>query len=161
MTSKKDPSEALGEKLLQGWTMLGEACPNEECQGVPLMRERKSKRMLCVSCNTFYIVEGDAIVPETRAPTQAAVQAQPPEPTAVTPTPVVASASIPAAAPVVVPAVADGGVAKRTVDEIWTKIEAARVLLAKESNPRSITEIAVAIQELAKAAAAIIALGPK
>lgn len=31
-------SAAIGQKLLQGWTMLGEECSNEGCYGVPLMR---------------------------------------------------------------------------------------------------------------------------
>ncbi|EAU84716.2 hypothetical protein CC1G_00235 [Coprinopsis cinerea okayama7 len=31
-------SAELGRRLLQGWAMLGEECPNSTCYGVPLMR---------------------------------------------------------------------------------------------------------------------------
>lgn len=30
-------SSELGKRLLQGWTMLGDECPNEGCYGVPLV----------------------------------------------------------------------------------------------------------------------------
>lgn len=35
-------SSEIGKKLLKGWTMLGEECPNENCYGVPLVRPPKS-----------------------------------------------------------------------------------------------------------------------
>jgi hypothetical protein len=30
-------SSEIGKRLLQGWTMLGDECPNEGCYGVPLV----------------------------------------------------------------------------------------------------------------------------
>ena len=56
--AKKDVSKRIGDLLLQRWTMLGEVCPNTACTGVPLMRDA-DKRMLCVSCDTFYVHERD------------------------------------------------------------------------------------------------------
>eukprot|EP00727_Mastigamoeba_balamuthi_P009799 m51a1_g5441 hypothetical protein (202) ;mRNA; f:180525-181359 len=83
-------SEQLGQKLLQGWTMLGECCPNPECPGVPLMREKATRKMLCVACNTTYVVEADA-------PKAVAASAAP----APAPVPAAAAAApqVPAAAP--------------------------------------------------------------
>lgn len=54
----KDTSALIGQKLLQGWTMLADMCPNSEdpkCMGVPLMKERGTQRMLCVNCGVFYV----------------------------------------------------------------------------------------------------------
>lgn len=54
----KDNSSLIGEKLLMGWTMLADMCPNTKdpnCMGIPLMKERGTQRMLCVNCNTFYV----------------------------------------------------------------------------------------------------------
>eukprot|EP01132_Coremiostelium_polycephalum_P004953 gene4953-6170_t len=42
-------SQKMGEYLLLGWALLGEICPNKECFGVPLMRDRE-KRFYCVCC---------------------------------------------------------------------------------------------------------------
>ncbi|KAL8271509.1 hypothetical protein Esti_004544 [Eimeria stiedai] len=52
MGTGKNPteSELLAEKLLQGWTMLGENCPH--CSRVPLMRRRDGIDW-CVACNSF------------------------------------------------------------------------------------------------------------
>ena len=35
-------SSEIGKKLLKGWAMLGEECPNEDCYGIPLVRPPKS-----------------------------------------------------------------------------------------------------------------------
>ena len=35
-------SAEIGKKLLQGWAMLGDECPNDTCFGVPLIRPPKS-----------------------------------------------------------------------------------------------------------------------
>ncbi|KAF9949746.1 hypothetical protein BGZ72_008508 [Mortierella alpina] len=45
-------SRLMGEKMLQGWTMLQEPCPNAGCYGVPLMRSREKKEF-CVVCETY------------------------------------------------------------------------------------------------------------
>ncbi|XP_026194307.1 hormone receptor 4-like [Cyclospora cayetanensis] len=47
---KPTESELLAEKLLQGWTMLGDVCPS--CGRVPLMR-RKEGGDWCVACKSF------------------------------------------------------------------------------------------------------------
>lgn len=35
-------SSEIGKKLLKGWALLGDECPNEACYGVPLVRPPKS-----------------------------------------------------------------------------------------------------------------------
>ncbi|KAG2013742.1 hypothetical protein CC2G_010621 [Coprinopsis cinerea AmutBmut pab1-1] len=55
-------SAELGRRLLQGWAMLGEECPNSTCYGVPLMRppnqgEEMSPNKECVICCNVYITE--------------------------------------------------------------------------------------------------------
>ncbi|PFH35867.1 Sjogren's syndrome/scleroderma autoantigen 1 (Autoantigen p27) protein [Besnoitia besnoiti] len=47
---KKSASEGLAEKLLLGWTMLGDTCP--QCVSVPLMRD-KQHQLFCVACEAF------------------------------------------------------------------------------------------------------------
>ncbi|KAH3732365.1 hypothetical protein Pelo_16803 [Pelomyxa schiedti] len=49
-----DVSGRLGELLLKGWTMLAETCPVCVDAGVPLMRERRTMKMLCVKCGTHF-----------------------------------------------------------------------------------------------------------
>lgn len=60
-------SAEIGRRLLQGWAMLGEECPNSTCYGVPLMRPPptsssagKNPRMECVVCERVYIAQKDA-----------------------------------------------------------------------------------------------------
>ncbi|KAK9895599.1 hypothetical protein P389DRAFT_66621 [Cystobasidium minutum MCA 4210] len=70
-------SSLLAQKMLQGWTLLGEECSNETCHAVPLMRRppvtRATKdgeeasgtlklvdpRRHCVICQRDYVREGD------------------------------------------------------------------------------------------------------
>lgn len=35
-------SSEIGKRLLQGWTMLGDECPNEGCYGVPLVCQSRA-----------------------------------------------------------------------------------------------------------------------
>ncbi|KAK3834607.1 MAG: hypothetical protein JOS17DRAFT_737182 [Linnemannia elongata] len=42
-------SRLMGQRMLQGWTMLQDTCPNSSCNGVPLMRSREKKE-ICVAC---------------------------------------------------------------------------------------------------------------
>lgn len=51
-----DLSSAIAEKLLQGWALLGDHCP--QCV-TPLVRNRE-RRMYCVSCLQWVINERDA-----------------------------------------------------------------------------------------------------
>ncbi|KZW03980.1 hypothetical protein EXIGLDRAFT_758290 [Exidia glandulosa HHB12029] len=60
-------SAEIGRRLLQGWAMLGDECPNESCYGTPLMRPPpvsasagKNPRKECVVCGRAYVSERDA-----------------------------------------------------------------------------------------------------
>lgn len=50
-----DSSAAIAQKLLQGWALLGEHCP--QCI-TPLVRNRE-RRMYCVSCSQWVVNERD------------------------------------------------------------------------------------------------------
>ena len=53
-------SAGMGQLLLQGYTMLAEPCPVH--QTVPLMRERKGKKCVCVQCkDKTYVVENGEV----------------------------------------------------------------------------------------------------
>lgn len=70
-------SALLAQKMLQGWTLLGEECSSESCHAVPLMRRPPVKlpkkdgednapvtklvdpRRHCVLCQRDYVREGD------------------------------------------------------------------------------------------------------
>ncbi|KAJ7904432.1 hypothetical protein B0H14DRAFT_2662854 [Mycena olivaceomarginata] len=59
-----EASAAIGQRLLKGWAMLAEECPNERCFGVPLVRPpkpggEKDPRKECVICKTVYVTEVD------------------------------------------------------------------------------------------------------
>ncbi|CAM6103769.1 unnamed protein product [Calypogeia fissa] len=51
-----DHSSALAEKLLQGWTLLNEHCP--QCL-TPLVRNRQ-KKMYCAACRQWILTESEA-----------------------------------------------------------------------------------------------------
>ncbi|TPX70888.1 hypothetical protein SpCBS45565_g01515 [Spizellomyces sp. 'palustris'] len=53
-------SKLLGQKMLAGWTLLDENCPNNACYGVPLVRNRQ-KQNYCVICERSY-VDGQEVV---------------------------------------------------------------------------------------------------
>ncbi|KCV68670.1 hypothetical protein H696_04961 [Fonticula alba] len=110
--SSSDISALLGKKLLAGWTMLGEHCPN--CHTVPLMSLRSSKEMHCVKCLTVFVHQNDALevvgpvmhtappgaaapVPAAAAPAAAAPAAA--APAAAAPAAAAPAAAAPAAAP--------------------------------------------------------------
>ncbi|KAF8913825.1 hypothetical protein CPB84DRAFT_1757649 [Gymnopilus junonius] len=66
-------SSEIGKKLLQGWAMLGDECPNETCYGVPLVRPpkaggEKDPRKECVICGNIYVTEVDWAGRETLVP---------------------------------------------------------------------------------------------
>ncbi|KAG1907287.1 uncharacterized protein F5891DRAFT_1230842 [Suillus fuscotomentosus] len=55
-------SAEIGKRLLKGWAMLGEECPNIRCYGVPLVRppkggEERDPRKECVVCGTVYVTD--------------------------------------------------------------------------------------------------------
>ena len=54
-------SKLLGDYLLKGWTMLG--CYCQKHTTVPLMRERKGNKCICVLCDDrYYVEEGDHLL---------------------------------------------------------------------------------------------------
>ncbi|KAF9498418.1 hypothetical protein BDN71DRAFT_1503855 [Pleurotus eryngii] len=59
-------SSEIGKRLLKGWAMLAEECPNTDCYGVPLVRPPsstpgiKDPRMECVVCTNVYVSEVDS-----------------------------------------------------------------------------------------------------
>ncbi|KAG9317552.1 hypothetical protein JVU11DRAFT_1758 [Chiua virens] len=55
-------STEIGKRLLKGWTMLADECPNTRCYGVPLVRPPKTgidkdPPKECVICGTVYVTE--------------------------------------------------------------------------------------------------------
>lgn len=42
-------SRLIGQRMLQGWALLGETCPTADCIGIPLVRDRQGNKM-CVIC---------------------------------------------------------------------------------------------------------------
>uniref|UniRef100_K3WG22 Uncharacterized protein n=1 Tax=Globisporangium ultimum (strain ATCC 200006 / CBS 805.95 / DAOM BR144) TaxID=431595 RepID=K3WG22_GLOUD len=55
---RDDASARLGEKMLQGWTLLGLTCPNDGCL-TPFVRNKQGQ-MYCVNCEMFAVTEEDA-----------------------------------------------------------------------------------------------------
>ncbi|KAJ2694214.1 hypothetical protein H4218_005718 [Coemansia sp. IMI 209128] len=49
-------SQLIAKRLLQGWAMIDQACPNESCYSVPLVQDRE-KTQLCVICGQRYMDE--------------------------------------------------------------------------------------------------------
>jgi uncharacterized Zn finger protein (UPF0148 family) len=54
-------SELLGQKMLLGWTMVEDCCPNVDCSGVPLMREGGKTALTCVGCEKQYERNGNGL----------------------------------------------------------------------------------------------------
>ncbi|KAF9981729.1 hypothetical protein BGZ75_006918 [Mortierella antarctica] len=46
-------SRLIGQKMLQGWAMLQDPCPNDACHGVPLLANREKKEY-CVVCENYF-----------------------------------------------------------------------------------------------------------
>ncbi|KAK3259213.1 hypothetical protein CYMTET_31772 [Cymbomonas tetramitiformis] len=44
---------SLSKKLLEGWTLLSESCPNSSCN-VPLVRNKAQTEVFCVSCEQTF-----------------------------------------------------------------------------------------------------------
>ncbi|CAL1702179.1 unnamed protein product [Somion occarium] len=57
-------SSEIGKRMLKGWAMLADECPNSECYGIPLIRPPKTgserdPRKECVICHTVYVDQTD------------------------------------------------------------------------------------------------------
>ncbi|KAJ3300011.1 hypothetical protein HK104_005265 [Borealophlyctis nickersoniae] len=46
-------SALLGQRMLAGWTLLGENCQSAGCFGIPLVRNRQKQKQ-CVICESWY-----------------------------------------------------------------------------------------------------------
>lgn len=58
-------SSEIGKRMLQGWAMLAEECPNDSCYGVPLIRPpkvngREDPRK--VNCHCFICISCDFLI---------------------------------------------------------------------------------------------------
>ncbi|KAF8303423.1 hypothetical protein DL93DRAFT_2090223 [Clavulina sp. PMI_390] len=98
-------SAEIGKKLLAGWAMLGDECPNSSCFGVPLVRPPKRISGVddapkeCVVCNKKYVVSDDGRLQELQAtPGASSSSAAPPPPQPTAPASVPAT-SLPPATP--------------------------------------------------------------
>ncbi|KAG0212303.1 hypothetical protein BGX33_003713 [Mortierella sp. NVP41] len=100
--SKREQSERasrlIGQKMLQGWAMLQDPCPNPSCHGVPLLRNREKKEY-CVVCENYFQREQDLehgkytiVNPE---PVSAPLPPLPPAPTTLPPPPQTPSPALP------------------------------------------------------------------
>ena len=61
----EDPSQSISTLLLQGYSLLGDNCPNSSCRGIPLVGYPKKKdgskdgRKMCVSCGGRWVDGND------------------------------------------------------------------------------------------------------
>ncbi|KAF5331586.1 hypothetical protein D9611_007752 [Ephemerocybe angulata] len=67
-------STEIGARLLKGWAMLGEECPNDTCYGIPLVRPpsqggEKDPRKECVICGNVYLPEAAQLPVSEAQPT--------------------------------------------------------------------------------------------
>jgi len=105
--SKREQSERasrlIGQKMLQGWAMLQDPCPNPSCHGVPLLRNREKKEY-CVVCENYFQREQDleygkytivSTESTTAPPAEISMSTLPPPPTTLPPPPQVASPPAP------------------------------------------------------------------
>ncbi|KAF2074366.1 hypothetical protein CYY_004341 [Polysphondylium violaceum] len=68
MKKSEEFSSKMGQHLLKGWALLGDVCPNKECFGVPLMKDRE-KNFVCVSCESSGLTIDDLVKPTTKQQT--------------------------------------------------------------------------------------------
>ena len=65
--SLDDISSKLGVYLLKGWTMLASSCVDHP--SVPLMREPKGTKCICVLCDDkYYVEDGENLLMYMNAP---------------------------------------------------------------------------------------------
>lgn len=53
---EKSVEQKLGDLMMQGWTMLADACFKDSCQ-TPLMRDNVTKQIYCVGCEAWVCTE--------------------------------------------------------------------------------------------------------
>ncbi|KAJ3166846.1 hypothetical protein HDU88_002931 [Geranomyces variabilis] len=157
-------SKLLGQKMLQGWTLLDALCKTPTCIGIPLVRNRQ-KQTLCVIC------EGNgAVEPPAQVAAPAAASAAAPMPARAAPTETdSAKRRKLAPAPANTTSSASAGVTNTTssdlaaqVDEtistLVSKLEELRQLAADASLPANTRAACDAIASCAGAIAALQAI---
>eukprot|EP00164_Ancoracysta_twista_P012921 GFYU01020440.1.p1 GENE.GFYU01020440.1~~GFYU01020440.1.p1 ORF type:complete len:333 (+),score=94.56 GFYU01020440.1:158-1156(+) len=84
----------LSKKLLEGWTLLSDSCPNTTCN-VPLIMN-KAKEIYCINCDKYCERDGDSMKYSLNQPTtgQTPAPAQAPAPVATAPASVVAPPAV-------------------------------------------------------------------
>ncbi|KAI0676830.1 hypothetical protein C8Q78DRAFT_48192 [Trametes maxima] len=68
-------SAEIGKRMLRGWAMLADECPNLNCYGIPLVRPPKVQatidpRKECVICGIVYVDEKDMLGQDRLVPVQ-------------------------------------------------------------------------------------------
>ncbi|CAE6434314.1 unnamed protein product [Rhizoctonia solani] len=113
-------SAEIGSRMLKGWAMLSEECPNDECWAIPLVRFPRSRpgaepdpRMECVICNTVYVNDGNGQLVAQRA-TPSRTTAAPPQPNSARGTSTPTPQPIARSGTVITPAVAQPSTTEQT-----------------------------------------------
>ncbi|KDO16788.1 hypothetical protein SPRG_17725 [Saprolegnia parasitica CBS 223.65] len=161
---KRDAASAkMGEKMLQGWTLLGLHCPVPECL-MPLMRSREGQ-MYCVNCEQYVMTEEEMAAHTKTTTEQAAVS----EASSAVPSPVAAPKHAPPPPPtsplakrraLSVPNEFDFAAMNRmAIDVLYEKMDTALGQLEAATKPKDAAEIAKLVRELAKAIKALQSLG--
>ncbi|KAJ1311039.1 hypothetical protein OPQ81_009544 [Rhizoctonia solani] len=78
-------STEIGNRMLKGWAMLAEECPNDECWAIPLVRHPRARpgaepdpRKECVICGTVYVNdENGQLVAQRATPSRTTTAPQP------------------------------------------------------------------------------------
>ncbi|KAH7344589.1 hypothetical protein B0J17DRAFT_6948 [Rhizoctonia solani] len=78
-------STEIGNRMLKGWAMLAEECPNDECWAIPLVRFPRVRpgaepdpRKECVICGTVYVNDENGELVAQRATPSRTTTAPPP-----------------------------------------------------------------------------------
>ncbi|CEL58113.1 hypothetical protein RSOLAG1IB_02858 [Rhizoctonia solani AG-1 IB] len=78
-------STEIGNRMLKGWAMLAEECPNDNCWAIPLVRFPRARpgaepdpRKECVVCGTVYVNnENGQLVAQQTTPSRTTIAPQP------------------------------------------------------------------------------------
>ena len=157
---KKDTSGALAAKLLAGWTMLEESCPN--CH-VPLVRQKNKKEMLCVSCERIVMHERDmpqmSPMAALQGPVTAPVAVSTPAAAARTPVAVTSPpAAVQAPSIAAVPSIASASmnnVQAKAAMTLLEKLEMVTNVLKTASTPEQILHLVRVIEGIATSLTAV------
>ncbi|OQR97242.1 hypothetical protein ACHHYP_12354 [Achlya hypogyna] len=162
---RRDAASAkMGEKMLQGWTLLGIHCPVPGCL-MPLMRSREGQ-MYCVNCEQYVMTEEEMAAREAPAPPTASeasvaassVVSSPAGPPTSTNTSVPHS-PLPKRRALSAPNEYDlQAMHRMAIEVLYEKMDAALGQLEAATKPKEAATIAKLVRELAKAIKALQAL---